>query len=61
MNDRKVLAIVWTWFFSVGHSDFHNYEANRLGVIKIGARRSGRQIVTAEIIVEEVMEICCPG
>jgi hypothetical protein len=60
MNDREVLAIVWTWFFSVRHSDFHNYKANRLGVIKIGARLSGRWIVAAEIEVEEFIEICCP-
>jgi hypothetical protein len=60
MNDGEVLAIVWTWLFSVRHSDFHNYEANRLGVIKIGARLAGGWIVTAEIEVKEVMEICCP-
>ena len=61
MNDREVLAIIWTWFFSVCHSDFHNYEANCLGVIKIGARLAGRWIVAAEIEVEEVMKICCLG
>jgi hypothetical protein len=58
MNHREGLTVIWTWFFCVRHSDFHDYKANCLGVIKIGARLTGCWVVAAEIVIKQVIEIC---
>lgn len=60
VDNRKILAVVFTWWLNFGDFKFHDNESNRFGGIKGQAGFTGRWLGSGKVISKEIVKVCMP-